>query len=352
MASPPSVRGALAAGARVLDGRALARAWAERTAARVRRLVDAGGPTPGLGVVLVGDRPDSALYVRRKREACERAGVAYREAALGGDARQDDVVAAVRRFGADPTLHGVLVQLPLPRHLDQDAVLDALDWRKDVDGFHPLNVGRLAMRSRSLKPWFVPCTPKGCIELLSQSGVCVEGKSAVVLGDSNTVGQPLAWLLRDAGAACVTVCHHVAGTEVGHWYRGDLGGSAEGLPLERPRIWPLDLPAVCRGADVIVAAVGRRWLVRDSWLKPGAVVLDAGINAVPAGEGNSDEHGTLNQDGEFYITGDVHFDEACRVAGAVTPVPGGLGPMTIAALLENVAISAERLHALEGRGDA
>jgi 5,10-methylene-tetrahydrofolate dehydrogenase/methenyl tetrahydrofolate cyclohydrolase len=326
--------------ARVLDGRALAAAWC----ADIRAEVSARSASPhiarppGLAVVLVGDCVDSMLYVRNKRDACAGAGISFRLVHLPESASQAAVAAAVRSCVADRSVHGVLVQLPLPSHLDEEAILETVSAEKDVDGFHPLNAGRLSQRGRT--PLFVPCTPKGVLEMLRRAGVPVAGASAVVLGNSNTVGMPLSMLLRDCGAATVTVCHAAA------------GAAEDAAAAEK-------LAAVARTADILVAAVGRPGLVKAHWVKPGAAVLDVGINAVPiedgAHPGGMNRHAGAAagapaagfgchvsmadlsaQELSWRVVGDVAFEEVCAVAGAVTPVPGGVGPMTIAALLDNV----------------
>ena len=269
---------------------------------------------------------DSLLYVRRKRDACVAAGICFHLVHLPESSSQAEVLQALRTCERDTAVHGVLVQLPLPPHLDEEAVLEAVGVEKDVDGFHPVNVGRLSMRGRS--PLAVPCTPKGLLETLRRANIPVAGCSAVVLGNSNTVGMPLSMLLRNCGAAVVTICHEAHG--------------AHGDALAR-------IAAVSRTADLLVAAVGRPGLVRAHWVKPGATVLDVGINAVLAasadgsreppcaeapGERVADSSSPVEQ--RFRIVGDVAFDEVACVAGAITPVPGGVGPMTIAALLDNV----------------
>jgi 5,10-methylene-tetrahydrofolate dehydrogenase/methenyl tetrahydrofolate cyclohydrolase len=285
---------------------------------------------------LVGDCVDSLLYVRNKRDAAAAAGIAFRLVHLPGDVTQPALLAAVRSAVEDDGVHGVLVQLPLPPHLDEERVLEAVSPAKDVDGFHPLNAGRLSMRGRT--PLFVPCTPKGCLELLRRARIEVEGKAAVVLGNSNTVGTPLSLLLRECGAATVTVCHAAATCAA--------GGDAEAR-----------LAAGARTADILVAAVGRPGLVRGSWVKPGAAVIDVGINPVPApgaGAGGPASRGagfgshmSLADLGaqEWRVVGDVAAEEVAAVAGALTPVPGGVGPMTIAALLDNVVHAWTRAEA-------
>jgi 5,10-methylene-tetrahydrofolate dehydrogenase/methenyl tetrahydrofolate cyclohydrolase len=256
---------------------------------------------PGLATVLVGARKDSQTYVRMKKKACAEVGIQSFGHDLPADVSQEELLDVVRQLNADPAVHGILVQLPLPDHIDDEEILAAISIEKDVDGFHPLNIGRLSMKRR--EPLYVPCTPKGCIELLDRSGVGIEGKHAVVLGRSNIVGLPVAMLLLHRNAT-LTVCHSRTA----------------------------DLPAVVRQADILVAAVGRAEMVRGDWLKPGAVVIDVGVNAVDDAD---DPRG-------YRLVGDVAFDEALDVAGAITPVPGGVGPMTIAMLLRNTTDGARR----------
>jgi len=273
-----------------IDGKAHALALRQRVAAGVGRL----GRAPGLAVVLIGDDPASAVYVRSKGKACAEVGIASIEHRLPADTTQTALLSLVGKLNADPTIDGILVQLPLPGHIDTNAVIAAIDPDKDVDGFHPVNVGRLA----SGLDGFVPCTPLGCLMLLKGVLGDLSGLEAVVVGRSNIVGKPMAQLLLGANAT-VTVAH------------------------SRSR----DLPALCRRADILVAAVGRAEMIRGDWIKPGATVIDVGINRV---------------DGA--LVGDVAFDEVAVVAGAITPVPGGVGPMTIACLLQNTLTSAERRH--------
>jgi 5,10-methylene-tetrahydrofolate dehydrogenase/methenyl tetrahydrofolate cyclohydrolase len=220
---------------------------------------------------------------------------------LPATASQEEVEGLVRELNANPAVNGILVQLPLPKHLDEEAILGAISLEKDVDGFHPVNIGRLVMKGR--QPLFIPCTPKGCLELLHRTGVKLEGANAVVLGRSNIVGMPVAALLLHANAT-VTTCH------------------------SRSK----DLPGICRAADVLVAAVGRAEMVKADWVKPGAVVIDVGVNRVDDATRKSG----------YRLVGDVAFDEVKEVAGAITPVPGGVGPMTIAMLLKNTLDGFER----------
>jgi len=280
--------------ATIIDGKAIAAEIRQEVRAEVERLKAQYGRVPGLATVLVGENPASATYVRMKGQACEEVGMYSVKPTLPADATQEQVEGLVRELNADPSIHGILVQLPLPPHLNERAVLSALSLEKDVDGFHPVNIGRLAMKGH--EPLFIPCTPYGVMVLLERSGVKLEGSRAVVLGRSNIVGLPVSFLLLHANAT-VTVCH------------------------SRTR----DLPSVTREADVLVAAVGRPEMVRRDWVKPGAVVIDVGINRI------SDP----SQKSGFRLVGDVAFDEVKEVASAITPVPGGVGPMTIAMLLQN-----------------
>jgi len=287
--------------ATLIDGKAIAAVIRDEIKADVADLEARHGRPPGLATVLVGARKDSQTYVRMKKKACEEVGIRSFGHDLPADISQADLLKVVRELNANPEVDGILVQLPLPDHIDDEEILGAVSLEKDVDGFHPLNIGRLSMKRRD--PLFVPCTPKGCIELLDRSGVEIEGKRAVVLGRSNIVGLPVAMLLLHRNAT-VTICH------------------------SRTR----DLPQVVRGADILIAAVGRAEMVRGDWVQPGAVVIDVGVNAVddPA------------SDKGYRLVGDVAFDEARAVAGAITPVPGGVGPMTIAMLLRNTVDGARR----------
>ncbi|CAK9141093.1 unnamed protein product [Ilex paraguariensis] len=259
------------------------------------------GKVPGLAVVLVGQRKDSQTYVRNKTKACEEAGMKFVITELPDNCTEIQVCNALSSYNENPSIHGILVQLPLPQHLDEGKVLDLLRLEKDVDGFHPLNMGNLAMRGR--EPLFIPCTPKGCIELLLRSDVKIMGKKAVVIGRSNIVGLPASLLLQR---------HHATATLV-HAF------------TKNPE-------QVTREADIVLTAVGVPNLVRGSWLKPGAVVIDVGT--YPAEDSNN-EHG-------YRLMGDVCYEEAVNVASAITPVPGGVGPMTIAMLLSNTLESAKR----------
>ncbi len=288
--------------AKIIDGKAVAERIRAQIAAEVQQRVENGLPRPGLATVLVGDNPASQIYVRMKHKACEQVGIRSFGRVLPADATQEEVEAVVEELNADPAVHGILVQLPLPAGLDEEKVLGRIRLEKDVDGFHPLNIGRLAQKGR--EPLFVPCTPAGIMVLLEEAGVTLEGAHAVVLGRSNIVGMPAALLLLRRNAT-VTVCH------------------------SRTR----DLPAVTREADVLIAAVGRAEMVRGDWVKPGAVVIDVGVNRV--------EDPTAKKG--YRLVGDVAFDEVKDVAAAITPVPGGVGPMTIAMLLKNTLRAAKLL---------
>jgi methylenetetrahydrofolate dehydrogenase (NADP+)/methenyltetrahydrofolate cyclohydrolase len=286
----------------IIDGKAFAQGLRDRIRARVLALSERTGTVPGLAAVLVGDDPASAVYVRNKGLQAKEAGFLSVEHRLDASASQAEVLRLVAALNADPAVHGILVQLPLPRQIDPQAVIAAIDPDKDVDGFHVVNRGRLVSGGRG----FVPCTPLGCLLLLRDRHPDMAGMRAAVLGRSNIVGRPMAELLVQADCT-VTVAH------------------------SRTR----DLPEECRRADILVAAVGRPEFVRGDWIKPGATVIDVGINRVPG------------PDGKARLVGDVAFGEAAAVAGAITPVPGGVGPMTIACLLSNTLLSACRRDGLE-----
>jgi methylenetetrahydrofolate dehydrogenase (NADP+) / methenyltetrahydrofolate cyclohydrolase len=285
--------------ATLIDGKKLS----EIVRAEVRVGVDAFrakyGRAPGLDVVLVGEDPASQVYTRNKEKASNEVGMRGRLHALPADTTEAALVELLERLNDDPGIDGILVQLPLPKQIREQRVLDLLRPDKDVDGFHPINVGLLG----SGRPGLVPCTPVGCMRMLKHVGVDLKGARAVVVGRSNIVGKPVAQLLL-AEHATVTLAH------------------------SRTR----DLPAVCREADVLVAAVGKPGMIRGDWIKPGAAVIDVGINRVDSGKG----------DGKTRLVGDVAFDEAVQIAGAITPVPGGVGPMTIACLLQNTLTAATR----------
>jgi methylenetetrahydrofolate dehydrogenase (NADP+)/methenyltetrahydrofolate cyclohydrolase len=289
--------------ARIIDGKASAAALRARVAVEVAKFRVATGRAPGLAVVLVGEDAASAVYVRSKGKATIEAGMQSFEHKLPAGISEGKLIDLIEELNTDPAVDGILVQLPLPDHIDPNQVITAIDPDKDVDGFHPINAGRLAIGL----PGFIPCTPVGCLKLLKAELGDLSGKDAVVLGRSNIVGKPMAMLLL-AEHCTVTIAH------------------------SRTR----DLPEVVRKADIVVAAVGRPGMIQGDWLKPGATVIDVGINRV-AGEG-----------GNSHLTGDVDWASASKVAGAITPVPGGVGPMTIACLIRNTLVSAARRdgHAL------
>jgi methylenetetrahydrofolate dehydrogenase (NADP+)/methenyltetrahydrofolate cyclohydrolase len=286
--------------AQIIDGKMIAQQVRDEVAAKVTTRTAAGKQKPTLATVLVGDRPDSAAYVSSKGKACQELGMGSISEHLPADATQEQVESLVKRLNAELTVNGILVQLPMPSHIDEERVLSLISIEKDVDGFSPLNIGRLAQKGR--EPLFVPCTPYGCIYLLEKSGVRIEGANAVVLGRSNIVGMPVALLLIGKNAT-VTVCH------------------------SRTK----DLPGVVRQADILIAAIGKTQMVRGDWIKPGAAVIDVGINAIPDATKKSGQR----------LVGDVNFEEAKEVAGFITPVPGGVGPMTIAMLMNNTLRAAE-----------
>ncbi|HLP57709.1 MAG TPA: bifunctional methylenetetrahydrofolate dehydrogenase/methenyltetrahydrofolate cyclohydrolase FolD [Candidatus Deferrimicrobium sp.] len=288
--------------AKLIDGNQIAAAIHNEIKLAVESIKARTGKVPGLATVLVGARKDSQTYVKMKKKACARAGMVSFGHDLPEDISREELLGVVRELNANPDVHGILVQLPLPGHIDEEDILGAISIEKDVDGLHPINIGRLCMKRR--EPLFIPCTPKGCIELLNRTGIPIEGKRAVVLGRSNIVGLPVAMLLLHRNAT-VTICHSRTG----------------------------NLPDIVREADILVAAVGRVEMVRGNWIKPGAVVIDVGMNSV---DDPPSEKG-------YRLTGDVAFDEAKEVASAITPVPGGVGPMTIAMLLQNTLDSAKRL---------
>ena len=290
--------------AKLIDGKAFAAGLVARVAAASARLEAAHGVKPGLAVVIVGEDPASEIYVRNKGETTLRAGLRSDTHRLAGSTSQVDLLGLIARLNADPGIHGILVQLPLPDQMEAAAVLGAIDPDKDVDGFHVVNAGRLAVGL----PGLVPCTPLGCLMLLKAELGDLAGLNAVVVGRSNIVGKPMAQLLL-AESCTVTIAH------------------------SRTR----DLPALCRTADILVAAVGRAGMVRGDWIRPGATVIDVGINRAPSRDP------VKAAEGKTRVVGDVDFDEAVAVAGRITPVPGGVGPMTIACLLANTYTAACRL---------
>ncbi|RIK32613.1 MAG: bifunctional methylenetetrahydrofolate dehydrogenase/methenyltetrahydrofolate cyclohydrolase FolD [Anaerolineae bacterium] len=286
--------------AQLIDGKTIAAQVREEVAAKVAKRIAAGKIKPTLATVLVGDRVDSATYVASKQKACAELGMGSMSHNLPGEISQADLEKLIKSLNDDKTVHGILVQLPLPSHLNEERVLQLISVEKDVDGFSPINIGRLAQKGR--EPLFVPCTPFGCIYLLEKVGVKIEGANAVVLGRSNIVGMPAALLLIGKNAT-VTVCH------------------------SRTK----DLPGIVKQADILIAAIGKTEFVRGDWIKPGAAVIDVGINSKPDATKKSG----------YRLVGDVNFDEAKDAAGFITPVPGGVGPMTIAMLMRNTLRAAE-----------
>jgi methylenetetrahydrofolate dehydrogenase (NADP+)/methenyltetrahydrofolate cyclohydrolase len=285
--------------ARLIDGKAIAQELRGELAIRVARL-RGEGVVPSLAVVIVGEDPASQVYVRNKTFACEAIGMRSQTHKLSADTTQAQLIAFVERLNDDETVHGILVQMPLPAHLDKHAVIEAISPDKDVDGFHYLNVGKLAAGD----PAFYPCTPWGVMKILEHEGIAVEGAHAVVVGRSNIVGRPMVMMLLNEGAT-VTVCHSKT----------------------------KDLGALTRQGDILIVAVGRPRMITGDMVKPGAVVIDVGVNRLPDGT----------------LAGDVDFDSAARVASRITPVPGGVGPMTIAMLLANTVRSAERAAGIAAR---
>jgi methylenetetrahydrofolate dehydrogenase (NADP+)/methenyltetrahydrofolate cyclohydrolase len=290
--------------ATIIDGKAFAADVRGRVAQHVARLKEEQGLTPGLAVVLVGEDPASQVYVRSKGKMTVEVGMNSYEHKLPADTPEADLLALINQLNTDPAVHGILVQLPLPDHLNEDLVINAIDPAKDVDGFHISNVGLLGTGQKSM----VPCTPLGCLMMLRDHHGSLSGMNAVVIGRSNIVGKPMAQLL--LGDSCtVTIAH------------------------SRTQ----DLPGVVRGADIVVAAVGRPQMVPGDWIKPGATVIDVGINRIDAPERGA---------GKTRLVGDVEFDSCAAVAGAITPVPGGVGPMTIACLLANTLTACCRANDL------
>lgn len=286
--------------AQIIDGKAFSNQLVEKISEQVATLKHAHHFTPGLAVVLVGEDPASQVYVRNKAERTKTCGMRSIEHRLPADTSQDALLALIEQMNINDQIDGILVQLPLPSQIDDKAVIQAIAPQKDVDGFHVVNAGLLATGQQAL----VPCTPYGCLMLLQDHFGDLSGLSAVVLGRSNIVGKPMAQLLLNANAT-VTIAH------------------------SRTK----DLEDVCRHADILIAAVGRPEMVTGEWIKKGAVVIDVGINRVPAPE---------RGEGKYRLTGDVHFDSTSKIASAITPVPGGVGPMTIACLLRNTLVAATR----------
>jgi len=286
---------------RLLDGKSVAAAVLDECRAEVEAL-KSHGTTPGLAVVLVGDDPASHVYVGSKVRACGELGIFSRKIELPASTTQDELLKVVRDLNADPAIHGILVQSPPPAHINEEEIIRAIDPRKDVDGFHPENVAKLALEDPT---GFVPCTPAGCMKLLEVAGIETNGAEAVVVGRSMIVGKPMALLLVSKKSnATVTIAH------------------------SRSR----DLQAICRRADILVAAVGRPEMVKADWVKPGAVVIDVGINRVADPSKKSG----------YRLTGDVAFEEVAPLCSAITPVPGGVGPMTIAMLMKNTLQAARQ----------
>jgi len=287
---------------RIIDGKAVAASVLEECRVEAE-VLKARGITPGLAVVLVGEDPASKVYVGSKARTCGDLGFYSRKIELPAETTQDELMRVVRELNVDPAIHGILVQSPPPKHIDEEAVIRAIDPRKDVDGFHPENVAKLALEDPT---GFVPCTPAGCMKLLEVSGLDTNGAEAVIIGRSMIVGKPMALLLVSKKAnATVTIAH------------------------SRSK----DLPAICRRADILVAAVGRPEMVKADWVKPGAVVIDVGINRV---EDSSKKSG-------YRLTGDVDYDDVAPLCSAITPVPGGVGPMTIAMLMKNTLKAAQQI---------
>ncbi|KAL3696849.1 hypothetical protein R1sor_010925 [Riccia sorocarpa] len=293
-------------GAQRIDGKAIAESIHQSISQEVATLKERYGKVPGLAVVIVGERKDSQTYVRMKRKACLDVGIKSFEADLPATATEEEILDQVLELNANDEVHGILVQLPLPKHVNERKVLTAISIEKDVDGFHPLNIGNLTMKGRD--PLFCPCTPKGCIELLKRSGVTISGKRAVVVGRSNIVGMPVALMLNNLDAT-VTIVH------------------------SRTK----DPESIIKEADILIAAAGQPLMIKGDWIKPGAAVIDVGTNAV---DDSTKKSG-------YRLVGDVDYKEAKKVAGYITPVPGGVGPMTIAMLLQNTLDSAKRGFAKE-----
>lgn len=280
--------------AQIIDGRKVASRIQDGIREEVTAFKDKHSFVPGLAVLLVGEDPASAMYVRMKGRRCESVGMNSYTNTMPADSTQDEVIEAVRAYNNDPNIHGILIQLPLPDHIDEEAVLKEVSLAKDVDGFHPLNIGALAMKGRT--PTFTPATPTGCMTLIAESGVDVSGKKAVVLGRSNIVGMPMALMLNNANAT-VTIVH------------SRTANAAE----------------IIKAADILIAAIGMPEYVKADWVKPGAVVIDVGTNKIDAPD---------TKKGYKWV-GDVDFDGAKEVAAAITIVPGGVGPLTIASLIQN-----------------
>jgi methylenetetrahydrofolate dehydrogenase (NADP+)/methenyltetrahydrofolate cyclohydrolase len=293
--------------AQIIDGNVVAARMQDEITAAVQKMREEHGVVPGLAAVLVGENPASKQYVGMKRRRCAKVGIESFGYELPATISQEELEKLIKELNADPKVHGILVQLPLPDHINEEAILGAISLEKDVDGFHPVNIGRLAMKGR--EPLFIPATPYGCMVLLEEVGAQISGANAVVLGRSNIVGLPAAMLLLHRNAT-VTICH------------------------SRTK----DLPAVIRQADILITAVGRPEMVKGDWVKPGAIVIDVGSNRLD----------DPNSEKGYRWVGDVAFDEVKEVAGAITPSPGGVGPMTITMLLKNTLRAAEMAIAKRG----
>jgi len=290
--------------ATILDGTAIANRLRAQIADDITKFKNQYGYAPGLGAILAGDDPASAQYVRMKRRACDAIGMVSAAHTMTADSTQEEVEQAVKALNDDPLIHGILVQLPLPKQIDEESVLRLVSLEKDVDGFHPVNIGMLAMKGR--EPSFTPATPTGCMVLLEEAGAKIEGSNAVVIGRSNIVGLPVSMMLLRANAT-VTICH------------------------SRTQ----DIPSIVRQADIVIAAIGKPEFVKGSWLKPGAVVIDVGTNQI---NDPTSEKG-------YKFVGDVEFESAKEVASAISKVPGGVGPLTITMLMQNTVKAAWRIAA-------
>ena len=287
--------------ANIIDGKAIAEKFRNKIADDVRQLKNIHNLTPGLAVVLVGSDPASEVYVNNKQKMTTAAGMKSFEHKLPGDTTQKELLTLIDGLNSDPNIHGILVQLPLPNHINEQLVLDSIHPDKDADGFHPLNVGKLSIANHNDENLLIPCTPYGCLIMLKGLGVDLSGKNAVVIGRSNIVGKPMAQLLLKESCT-VTIAH------------------------SRTK----NIEEICKNADIVVAAVGRPKMIKGDWIKKGAIVIDVGINRIE-----------MEVEGEVKnkLVGDVDFDEASKNASAITPVPGGVGPMTIACLLRNTTIA-------------
>jgi methylenetetrahydrofolate dehydrogenase (NADP+) / methenyltetrahydrofolate cyclohydrolase len=288
--------------AQIIDGNVVAARIQEGIKQEVEAFKAKHGYVPGLGVILVGDDPASAMYVRMKGRRCESVGMASFSNIMPASTTQEEVLAAVRAYNEDPSVHGILIQLPMPKHIDEEAILKEVSLAKDVDGFHPVNIGALAMKGRT--PTFTPATPTGCMTLIQKTGVNPAGKIAVVVGRSNIVGMPMALMLNNANAT-VTIVHS-----------------------RTP-----NAPEIIKTADILIAAIGQPEYIKGDWIKPGAVVIDVGTNKI---DDPSAEKG-------YKWVGDVEFEAAKEVAGAITIVPGGVGPLTIASLIQNTLKAAKMM---------